>query len=148
MNRAGDSRSILLQSQDRTQTVLIDAFTPAPGESGQAHLLHLAQERAALFPDAQLTHLAPQPSAGHDLPVLTQIVKSLRFMAPRSSMAFIRKNKKGFVQTAAITRSLHYVTWSARVNRASMWKSRRDRKRTAVCSASAQRMSELPTKWF
>ena len=62
-----DSQSILVQSRDRSETVLMQAFTAAPGESAQAHLSRVAQERAALFPDAQVTELAPRPSAGDEV---------------------------------------------------------------------------------
>jgi len=45
-----DSRSILVQSRDHREAVLMEAFTAAPDESAEAHLNRLPEDQAALFP--------------------------------------------------------------------------------------------------
>ncbi len=149
-----DDHSILMQSQDHSQIVLAEGFNASPGETAQAHLTSLAEERAALLPDAQMIDLARQPSASDEVsgtfsyqspqgpgrgrvlcsivngkglifvlaapkarfseaqPALTRIVKSLRFLPPAARPTSTEKGEGTNPQMAAITRSLHYVTWS------------------------------------
>ncbi len=137
-----DSRSITVQNPARTETVLTEVFTASPGETAESHLNMLAEEQAALFPNAQIGDAAPQASKGDevaasltygngtgsgralcsivggkgllfvlaapgvnfaaDQPVLTHIVKSLRFTVPAAGKA----------QTAAAVRGLHFVSWT------------------------------------
>ncbi|MGI4789188.1 MAG: hypothetical protein ACRYFS_10105 [Janthinobacterium lividum] len=145
-----DSHSILMQSPDHSKTVLMEAFTASPGESAEAHLNNLTQEQAALFPQAQVSNTAAQPSKGDevsatlsyqsangpgqgrvlcfiahgkgllfvlaapggnfaaDQPVLTRIVKSLRFTVPGSKAA----PTKSAAQTLSALRGLHFVSWT------------------------------------
>ena len=62
-----DPHSILVQDPKRREVVLMETFTPEPDESAQAHLMRLAQERAAMFPEAQMVSVDPQPSAGDEV---------------------------------------------------------------------------------
>ena len=62
-----DGHSILIQSQNHSQSVLAEGFNASPGETAQAHLTTLAEERATLFPDAQMIDLTHQRSAGDEV---------------------------------------------------------------------------------
>ena len=62
-----DDHSILIQSPDHSQTVLMEAFQASPGESAEAHLQRLPADRAALFPQARLDGVAAQPSKGDEV---------------------------------------------------------------------------------
>ncbi len=59
-----DGRSIVVQDPGRREVMLTEVFTASPGDSAEAHLDRLAQDQAALFPDAEISDVAPQPSKG------------------------------------------------------------------------------------
>ena len=59
-----DGRSIVVQDPGRREVMLMEVFTAAPGDSAEAHLDRLAQDQAALFPDAEIKDAAPEPSKG------------------------------------------------------------------------------------
>lgn len=148
-----DSHSIAVQDPSRREVMLMEMFTAAPGDSAEAHLNRLAQEQAALFPDAEISGAAPQPSKGDavaatlsygngagagrvlcsivrgrgllfvlaapggsfaaDQPVLTRIVKSLRFIVPAASKGPVRNaGRLAAAQAAAAVRELHFVPWT------------------------------------
>ena len=62
-----DSRSIAVQSPDRSETVLTEVFTALPGDTAASRLDRLAEEQTALFPDAQVGEAEPQPSKGDEV---------------------------------------------------------------------------------
>ncbi len=147
-----DEHSILVQSPDHRETVLAEVFTAPPGESAEEHLNRLPGDRAALFPEAQMSGVAPEPSQGEEVsaalsyqaagepgqgrvlcsvihgkgllfalaapgarfaaarPILTRIVRSLRFLVPAGTAAHAGGSPAA--QMAAITRSLHFVAWT------------------------------------
>jgi hypothetical protein len=59
-----DGRSIVVQDPARREVMLTEVFTASPGDTAEAHLNRLAQDQAALFPDAEISDAAPQPSKG------------------------------------------------------------------------------------
>ena len=148
-----DSHSIAVQDPSRREVMLMEMFTAAPGDSAEAHLNRLAQEQAALFPDAEISGAAPQPSKGDavaatlsygngagagrvlcsivngrgllfvlaapggsfaaDQPVLTRIVKSLRFIVPAASKGPAKSaGRLASAQASAAVRGLHFVPWT------------------------------------
>lgn len=61
-----DSRSITVRDPGRRETALMEVFTASPGETAEARLGRLAQDHAALFPNAQIGETAPQKSKGEE----------------------------------------------------------------------------------
>ena len=144
-----DSRSVVVQDPGRRETVLMEAFTASPGDTAEDRLNRLAEDRAVLFPGAEISGATPQESKGEevaaslsfgngtgvgralcsivngkgllfvlaapsdtfaaDQPVLTRIVKSLRFTVPASSTA---SAKSAAAQASAAVRGLHFVSWT------------------------------------
>ncbi len=142
-----DSRSIAVQDPSRREVMLTEVFTAPPGDSAASHLDRLAEDQAALFPNAEISGAAPQPSKGDavaaslsygsgagqgralcsivhgkgllfvlaapgesfaaDQPVLTRIVKSLRFIVPAGGAAPAKSASIG-----AAVRGLRFVRWT------------------------------------
>ena len=62
-----DSRSIRVQDPNRRETVLMEVFTASPGDTAEACLNRLAENHAALFPDAEIGDASPQKSKGEEV---------------------------------------------------------------------------------
>ncbi len=148
-----DGRSIVVQDPGRREVMLTEVFTASPGDSAEAHLDRLAEDQAALFPDAEISDASPQPSKGDavaasvsygngagrgralcsivngkgllfvlaapddrfaaDQPVLTRIVKSLRFTVPAASNSPAKgAGRLAAAQAEAAVRGLHFVPWT------------------------------------
>ncbi len=148
-----DSHSIAVQDPARREVMLTEVFTALPSDSAEAHLSQLVASQAALFPNAHVSDVAPQPSKGDavaaslsygsgmgrgrvlcsivngkgmlfvlaapgssfaaEQPVLTRIVKSLRFTVPVASTG--PANGAALLtaaQAEAAVRGLHFVPWT------------------------------------